>query len=227
MYMFIMFSRYVSHGLYHAEFSEWRLNVKYSVSTLYLLPHRLSLTYLSWLRSLYNYSVLLLASKGVRAAALPRLYNSQEFNITGLHNFYNDLLATLLAIFSWIRCAKGMRSQILSLKERGFIRLARISDESYLEIIFKEILPNVSYVGVMFGVFMCGAMMAEVGLKLRGGVMPQLKYITVKYVGEAEKIVMAIEKNEIDVASMDYIEFSLNHQKETQSFDFVINQVFI
>ena len=79
------------------------------------------------------------------------------------------MLATLLAVFSWAGCARGMRSQILSLKERGFVRLAKISGESDFEIIFKEILPNMlSYVGVMFGGSMCGAMMAEVGLEIIG-----------------------------------------------------------
>jgi len=78
-------------------------------------------------------------------------------------------LATLLAAFSWPGTARGMRSQVLSLKERGFIRLARISGESDLEIIFKEILPNMlSYIGVMFGLSMTGAMLAEVGLEIIG-----------------------------------------------------------
>lgn len=78
-------------------------------------------------------------------------------------------LAILLAAFSWPGTARGMRSQILSLKERGFVKLARISGESDLEIIFKEILPNVlPYIGVMFGGSVSGAMLAEVGLEIIG-----------------------------------------------------------
>ena len=42
-----------------------RLNVEYAVSTLHLLPYRLSLTHLLWPRSLYSLTALPLASEGV------------------------------------------------------------------------------------------------------------------------------------------------------------------
>jgi peptide/nickel transport system permease protein len=55
------------------------------------------------------------------------------------------------------------------LKERGFVRLARLSGEGDLGIIFKEIAPNVlPYIGMMFGGSMTGAMVSEVALELIG-----------------------------------------------------------
>jgi len=78
-------------------------------------------------------------------------------------------LATLLAVFSWPGIARGVRSQALSLRERAFVKLAKLSGENSLEIVFKEIFPNIlPYVGTLFGLSMTGAMLAEVGLEIIG-----------------------------------------------------------
>lgn len=79
------------------------------------------------------------------------------------------MLALLLASLSWPGTARRIRSQVMSLRERPFIDLARISGERDTEIIFKEILPNLlPYLGMCFAGAMTGAMMAEVGLGIIG-----------------------------------------------------------
>jgi peptide/nickel transport system permease protein len=62
-----------------------------------------------------------------------------------------------------------MRAQVLSLKERLFVNVARLSGMGNLEIVFKEILPNMlpfilaSFVsGVFAGIF------ASFGLSVLG-----------------------------------------------------------
>ncbi|RLI45008.1 ABC transporter permease [Candidatus Bathyarchaeota archaeon] len=78
-------------------------------------------------------------------------------------------LGLLLAAFSWPGAARAMRSQVLSLKERDFVNLAWVSGESDLEIIFKELMPNLlPYVGVSFAQSFTWSIVSEVGLELVG-----------------------------------------------------------
>ncbi len=60
-------------------------------------------------------------------------------------------VAMLIALFSWPWMARNIRSQILSLRERKFVDLARISGKSDFTIVVKEILPNMlAYVFLVF-----------------------------------------------------------------------------
>jgi len=79
------------------------------------------------------------------------------------------VMALILGAFSWPGAARTIRSQILSLKEREFIDLARISGLNQFEILFKEILPNMlPYLSIVFVGSVVGAMFAEVGLEVIG-----------------------------------------------------------
>jgi len=79
------------------------------------------------------------------------------------------IMATILAIFSWAWPAKVMRSQVLSLKERGFVKLAKLSGYGGFEIIIREIVPNMlPFLGAYFAVVVNAAMLAEAGLEIIG-----------------------------------------------------------
>ena len=57
----------------------------------------------------------------------------------------------LIALFSWPWMARNIRSQVLSLRERKFVDLARISGKGDFTIVVKEILPNMlAYVFLLF-----------------------------------------------------------------------------
>jgi len=78
-------------------------------------------------------------------------------------------MALMLALFSWPFSALTIRSQVLSLRERGYVDLARVSGLSNMAIIFQEILPNLlPYLGVGLAISTVGAILAEVGLELIG-----------------------------------------------------------
>ena len=78
-------------------------------------------------------------------------------------------MALLLAAFSWPFSARTIRSQVLSLRERGYVDLARVSGLGNMAIIFQEILPNLlPFLGVGLAVSTVGAILAEVGLELIG-----------------------------------------------------------
>lgn len=79
------------------------------------------------------------------------------------------LMALLLSILSWAWPARTIRSQVLSLKERGYVDLARISGMNSLEIAFFDLMPNMlPYIGASYANAISAAMLAEVGLELIG-----------------------------------------------------------
>jgi peptide/nickel transport system permease protein len=78
-------------------------------------------------------------------------------------------VAGFIGLILWAGSARALRSQVLSLKERNFVNLARISGKGRTSIIFKEIFPNMlSYVFISFCGMFGGAIMAEAGISLIG-----------------------------------------------------------
>jgi peptide/nickel transport system permease protein len=78
-------------------------------------------------------------------------------------------VAGFIGLIIWAGAARSLRSQVLSLKERDFVNLARISGKNTTGIIFKEIFPNMlSYVFISFCGMFGGAIMAEAGISLIG-----------------------------------------------------------
>jgi peptide/nickel transport system permease protein len=78
-------------------------------------------------------------------------------------------LSLILALFSWPYAARTIRAQVMSMKARPYVELARVSGQSDLAIIFTEILPNlVPYLLMGFAFSTVGAMVAEVGLEVIG-----------------------------------------------------------
>ncbi|MBM7783631.1 ABC transporter permease [Tenggerimyces flavus] len=75
----------------------------------------------------------------------------------------------ILAIFSWPFAARTIRAQVLSLRSRPYVELARVTKARDLEIIVYELLPNMlPYIGVGFASSALGAIFALVGLEVIG-----------------------------------------------------------
>jgi peptide/nickel transport system permease protein len=78
-------------------------------------------------------------------------------------------MALILAAFAWPGPTRAIRAQVLSLREREFIRLARLSGMGGPEIIIRELLPNLmpfllaGFVGALIG-----AVYGALGLELLG-----------------------------------------------------------
>lgn len=78
-------------------------------------------------------------------------------------------LALVLAMFSWPVAARVIRSQVLSLRERPYIELSRMTNLSDREIIVGDILPNMApYVAIGFAQASVGSAFALVGLTVLG-----------------------------------------------------------
>ncbi|MDX6294592.1 MAG: peptide/nickel transport system permease protein [Kribbellaceae bacterium] len=78
-------------------------------------------------------------------------------------------VGVMISIFSWPFAAKTIRSQVLSLRSRPYVDLARVSKARDLEIIATELLPNLlPFIGVGFASSALGAIFGLVGLEVIG-----------------------------------------------------------
>ena len=80
-----------------------------------------------------------------------------------------ELMGLTVAALSWMYPTRQIRAQVLSIRERPFIAVARASGASEGEIIFGEIMPNLlPYIAASFVGATSGAMLASVGLEALG-----------------------------------------------------------
>jgi peptide/nickel transport system permease protein len=78
-------------------------------------------------------------------------------------------MALIIGLFAWAWPARQVRAQVLSLKERGFVEVARMSGMSGLEIIVRELMPHmIPWLGANFVNAFISAILAESGLSLLG-----------------------------------------------------------
>jgi len=80
-----------------------------------------------------------------------------------------ESIAFIVAIFAWPHPTRNIRAQVLSLRERAFVEMAKLSGLSDLRIIFQEILPNLlPYVFAGFVGSVSGGILASIGLEMLG-----------------------------------------------------------
>jgi peptide/nickel transport system permease protein len=80
-----------------------------------------------------------------------------------------DTMALLLALFSWPVPTRLIRAQVLSLRERGFVKMAQLSGLSTFDIMFKEMLPNLlPYLAASLAGNISGAILAAASLEALG-----------------------------------------------------------
>ncbi len=78
-------------------------------------------------------------------------------------------ISLILSIFSWPFAARTIRAQVLSLRSRPYVELAKVTNLSDGEIIFQELVPNLApYIGVGLASAALGAIFALVGLEVIG-----------------------------------------------------------
>ena len=78
-------------------------------------------------------------------------------------------MALLIAIFAWPSPTRLIRAQVLSMRESGYVQMAKLSGASTFEIMFREILPNLlPYLAASFIGNATGAILAAVGLETLG-----------------------------------------------------------
>ena len=80
-----------------------------------------------------------------------------------------DVMALVIASLAWLYPARTIRSQVLTLRERAYVEIARLSGMSGPGIILKEILPNLSpYLMASLVGSVSAAILASIGLDVLG-----------------------------------------------------------
>lgn len=79
------------------------------------------------------------------------------------------MMAVLIAAFMWQSPTRLIRAQVLSMRESGYVQMARLSGASTMHIMFKEMMPNL--VPYLFGSFIANvttSIVTAVGLEVLG-----------------------------------------------------------
>jgi len=80
-----------------------------------------------------------------------------------------ELMALTVAALAWMHPTRAIRAQVLSIRERSYVLVARANGESDLGILFREVMPNlVPYIAAAFVGAVSGAILAAVGLEAIG-----------------------------------------------------------
>jgi peptide/nickel transport system permease protein len=80
-----------------------------------------------------------------------------------------ETMALIIASLAWMYPTRTIRSQVLTLRERAFVEVARLSGLNHFEIIFKELLPNLlPYLAASFVGAVAAAVLAAIGLEALG-----------------------------------------------------------
>src|ERR1700756_3877223 len=78
-------------------------------------------------------------------------------------------MAIVVASLAWLYPARTIRAQVLSLRERGYVEMARLSGMSGPSIIFFELMPNLlPYLAATLVSSVSAAILASIGLEVLG-----------------------------------------------------------
>jgi peptide/nickel transport system permease protein len=78
-------------------------------------------------------------------------------------------MALVVASLAWLNPTRTIRSQVLTLRERGYVEVARLSGMTGPEIIFFEMIPNLlPYLAATLVNAVSAAILASIGLEVLG-----------------------------------------------------------
>jgi peptide/nickel transport system permease protein len=80
-----------------------------------------------------------------------------------------NMMALVVATLAWMWPTRTIRSQVLTLRERQFVMVARLSGLNGIEIIVRELIPNLlPYLAASFVSAVSSAILASIGLEALG-----------------------------------------------------------
>jgi peptide/nickel transport system permease protein len=79
------------------------------------------------------------------------------------------IMALVVASLAWMFTARTVRAQVLTIRERSYVEVARVNGQSALSILFTEIMPNLlPYIVASFVGTVGSAILAVIGLEALG-----------------------------------------------------------
>lgn len=86
------------------------------------------------------------------------------------------LIALIVSLLAWRFPTRTIRAQTLSLRERPYVQIARLNGMNEIEIVFKEVLPNLlPYIAASFVLAVSSSILMTIGLEALG-LGPQNEY---------------------------------------------------
>ena len=80
-----------------------------------------------------------------------------------------NMMALVIASLSWMWPTRVIRSQVLSMRERAYVQMAKLNGMSTAEIIWKELFPNLlPYLAAQFANAVNWAILSSIGLEALG-----------------------------------------------------------
>lgn len=79
------------------------------------------------------------------------------------------IMALVVASLGWMFTTRTVRAQVLSIREKAYVEVARVNGEGAWEILFSEIMPNIMpYIVASFVGTVSGSILAVIGLEALG-----------------------------------------------------------
>lgn len=79
------------------------------------------------------------------------------------------LVLIFIASLAWMHPTRAIRAQVLTLRERAYVQVAKLSGMSSFEIVVRELIPNLlPYLAASFVGAVAGAVLASIGLEALG-----------------------------------------------------------
>ena len=80
-----------------------------------------------------------------------------------------QVMGLIIASLAWMWPTRTIRSQVLTMRERAYVEVARLSGLNGVEIIFKELIPNfLHYLAASFVCSVAASVLAAIGLEALG-----------------------------------------------------------
>ncbi|MCX6050535.1 MAG: ABC transporter permease [Chloroflexi bacterium] len=80
-----------------------------------------------------------------------------------------EVMALVVASLAWMWPTRTIRSQVLTMRERAYVKMAKLNGLSTMEIIWQELLPNLlPYLGASYVGAVSSAILASIGLEALG-----------------------------------------------------------
>ena len=80
-----------------------------------------------------------------------------------------ELMAVIIAALAWRYPARAVRAQTLTLRERAYVQVAKLNGVGGLEIVIREVLPNLlPYIAASFVATVSQATLSSIGLEALG-----------------------------------------------------------
>jgi peptide/nickel transport system permease protein len=80
-----------------------------------------------------------------------------------------DLMALIVASLAWMSPTRTIRAQVLTMRERAYVEVARLCGLGGPEIVVRELVPNLlPYLGASFVSAVGGSILAAIGLEALG-----------------------------------------------------------